>query len=32
MTAEVVINLFCLTLGPTAIAYTWSRRRVLDPR
>jgi hypothetical protein len=32
MTAEVVINLFCLILGPTAIAYTWSRRRVLDPR
>ncbi|MBI3770646.1 MAG: hypothetical protein HY271_19425 [Deltaproteobacteria bacterium] len=32
MANEIVINAFCLTVGPTAIAYAWRQRRVLDPR
>jgi hypothetical protein len=32
MANEIVINLFCLSVGPTAIAYAWRQRRVLDPR
>jgi hypothetical protein len=32
MAYEIVINIFCLTVGPAAIAYAWRQRRVLDPR
>src|SRR5689334_4059722 len=31
MANEIVINVFCLTLGPTAMMYAWSRRRQIDP-
>ena len=30
MAAEIVINLFCLTVGPLAIAWPWRHRRMLD--
>ncbi len=32
MASEIVINVFCLTVGPLAIAFAWRRRRELDPR
>lgn len=32
MATEIVINAFCLSVGPVAIAYAWGRRRALDPR
>jgi hypothetical protein len=31
MANEIVINVFCLTVGPAAIAYAWRNRRDLDP-
>jgi len=31
MSAEVVINVVCLTLGPAAMVWSWRWRRVLDP-
>lgn len=32
MASETLINVVCLTLGPSAMGYCWLRRRVLDPR
>ena len=32
MGAEIVINAFCLAIGPATIAWVWRSRRVLDPR
>ncbi len=32
MTTEIVINVFCLSVGPAAIVQAWRWRRVLDPR
>ena len=32
MGGEILINIFCLTVGPAAMAYVWRHRAVLDRR
>jgi hypothetical protein len=31
MAGEIVINIFCMAVGPGTLAYVWRHRRAFDP-